>query len=567
MGEMHERSDAQLLRDYAEHGDEAAFREIVTRHTDFVYSAALRQLNSPDLACDIAQSVFADLARKARPVSEKITGDSSLAGWLHRSTRYAALNQLRDNRRRLAHERQAMEQLFTDSDPGPDWERIRPLLDEALDGLSDQDREALLLRYFKNRDFRAVGLALGVSDDAAQKRVRRAVENLREFFAKRGVTVGASGLVAVISANAVQAAPVGLAASISTALAGTSLVTSATTTATQVIVMTTLQKTLVATAFVAVIGAGIYQTREAAKLRGQVQSLRQEQDQQQSFKEQIRQLQRERDSATNRLAAVVTENANLKRKPGEVLKLRGEVSKLRQENATAALTSALNKITADPATRKLLRDQQKMGMTAIYKELAQRLNLTPEQAEKFNDLLADSVMDNVDQITAILRDGKTGEEMNQVFAAQDAALLEKLQELLSPDAVSQYKDYSRNLASFLTSQQFKPMLTGDDASKQEKARQLYQVMQEETQSILTGAGLPSDFQTVPILNFRNIASEAEGEQNLKMLESIYERVAVRAGSFLSQEELEKFKEFRTSAINNNRMALTMNRKMMAPVSK
>ena len=331
--------------------------------------------------------------------------------------------------------------------------------------------------------------------------------------------------------------------------------------------MTTPQKTLIATALVAVIGAGIYQTRETAKLRGQVQSLRQEQDHQQSFKEQIRQLQHERDTATNRLAAVVTENANLKRNPGEVLKLRGEVSKLRQENATAASTIALNKITADPATRKLLRDQQKMGMTAIYKELAQRLNLPPEQAEKFNDLLADSVMDNVDQITAILRDGKTGEEMNQLFAAQDVALLEKLQELLGPDAVSQYKDYSRNLASFLTSQQFKPMLTGDDASKQEKTKQLFQVMQEETQSILTGAGLPPDFQTVPILNFRNIASEAEGEQSLKMLDSIYARVAARAGSFLSQEELEKFKEFRTAAINSSRMGLTMNRKLMGPVSK
>ena len=101
---MHEQSDAQLLRDYAEHGDEAAFHEIVTRHTDFVYSAALRQMNSPDLAGDIAQSVFTDLARKARPISEKITGDRSLVGWLHRSTRYATLTHLRDDRRRLAHE-------------------------------------------------------------------------------------------------------------------------------------------------------------------------------------------------------------------------------------------------------------------------------------------------------------------------------------------------------------------------------------------------------------------------------------------------------------------------------
>ena len=69
MGEMQDKSDAQLLRDYAERRDEAAFREIVTRHTDFVYSAALRQMESSDLAADIAQSVFVDLARKANALA------------------------------------------------------------------------------------------------------------------------------------------------------------------------------------------------------------------------------------------------------------------------------------------------------------------------------------------------------------------------------------------------------------------------------------------------------------------------------------------------------------------
>lgn len=211
MGEMHEESDAQLLRDYDEDGNEAAFRELVTRHTDLVYSAALRQVYSPDLAGDIAQSVFTDLARKACPLAETMPAGGSLAGWLHRGTRYAALSHLRDTRCRLANERQAMEQLRTNSESTPDWERIRPVLDEALDSLGDEDREALLLRYFKNHDFRAVGVALGVSDDAAQKRVSRAVESLREFFVKRGVAVGTSGLVALICANAVQAAPVGLA--------------------------------------------------------------------------------------------------------------------------------------------------------------------------------------------------------------------------------------------------------------------------------------------------------------------------------------------------------------------
>src|SRR5438046_7324112 len=105
MDEMHEKSDAQLLRGYAQHGDESAFRHIVPRHTDLVYSVALRCVNSPDLACDIAQSVFTDLSSKARPLAEKLADGASLVCWLYCSTRFAALNQLRNDHRRLAHER------------------------------------------------------------------------------------------------------------------------------------------------------------------------------------------------------------------------------------------------------------------------------------------------------------------------------------------------------------------------------------------------------------------------------------------------------------------------------
>jgi RNA polymerase sigma factor (sigma-70 family) len=219
--EMHEKPDAQLLRDYADGGDEAAFGALVARYTDLVYSSALRQVESPDAAADIVQGVFLDLARKADSVGAQLEAHASLAGWLHRGTRYAALNHLRANRRRITNERQAMEQLVTDSEPSPDWEVIRPVLDEALDSLEDADREAVLMRYFQQRDFRTVGEALGVNDDTAQKRVSRALERLRGFFSQRKVTVGATALGVLLSAHAVQAAPAGLAAATAAAVAGT----------------------------------------------------------------------------------------------------------------------------------------------------------------------------------------------------------------------------------------------------------------------------------------------------------------------------------------------------------
>jgi len=338
----------------------------VARHADLVYSAALRQVGSADLASDVAQSVFTDLASKARPLAGKLAEGSSLVGWLYRSTRFAALTQLRGDRRRLANERQAMEQLLTNSESEADWERVRPLLDEAMAGLSDDDREAVLLRYFKNDDFRAIGQALGVSDDAAQKRVSRAVERLRDFLSRRGVTVGASVLVALISANAVQAAPASLAVTISAAaLGGTTLITSATVIATKAIVMTTLQKTLLAAAVTVLAGAGIYEAHRASDLGGQLQLLQQQQG---PLTDQIQQLQRDRDTFALHLAALRDERAASKPGQDELLKLRRENARLRNDLATVEKTKAAS---SDPLTSAAVSWKNRVAL------LKARMEATP----------------------------------------------------------------------------------------------------------------------------------------------------------------------------------------------
>ena len=290
----------------------------------------MRQVYSPDLARDVTQSVFTDLARKARGVSANLSPEASLVGWLYRGTRFAARDLYRNETRRTQRERQAMELLHPTPETPPDWEQLRPVLDEAMSELDDTERDAVLLRYFKNHDLRTVGTTLGISDDAAQKRVSRAVERLREFFAKRGVTVGASGLAIIISANAVQAAPVGLALTISTAavLTGTTLATSATVTATKAIAMTTLQKTIVTATVAVLAGVGIYKARQASQLREQIQMLQQAQL---PLSEQVRQLQIGFSEATNRLASLRDENERLNRNAAELLKLRGEVGLLRNQ--------------------------------------------------------------------------------------------------------------------------------------------------------------------------------------------------------------------------------------------
>ena len=320
---MNRLTDQQLLRDYAGCRSEAAFAELVRRHVDLVYSAALRLLPDPHLAQDVTQQVFLALAQNAQHVADHPV----LAGWLHRTTRNLAAETVRSNVRRQAREREAaaMNELIANP-PDNTWENIAPHLDAALDELSDADRHALLLRYFERKSAQEMAQTLGISDEAAQKRVSRAVERLREFLARRGVTVGAGGLAVLITANAVQAAPAGLVVTIS---AAASALTAATlTTATKAIAMTTLQKTLVTTALVATLGTGAYEAWQASNLREQNQTLQQ---QQASLAGQLQELQQGRDDFTNRLAALLHENASLKSNGAELLRLRGEMTRLKAQ--------------------------------------------------------------------------------------------------------------------------------------------------------------------------------------------------------------------------------------------
>jgi RNA polymerase sigma factor (sigma-70 family) len=306
-------TDLQLLARYVQKHAEDAFTEIVRRHLNLVFSAALRQVRSPELAQEVAQSVFIDLARQAN----RLAPDTILSAWLYQIARRTAIDVVRREVRRQ-HREQVASELTAVNAASTDWTQIEPFLDEAMHALDDTDRAAVLLRYFENKSFLQVGQALGTTDDAARKRVSRAVERLREFFASHGVTVAASGLVVLISANAVQAAPAGLAATISSAavLAGTAVATTTTTAAlTKAIAMTTLQKTLITVALVATVGTGIYEARQASTLRDQVRALQQQQ---------VESVTHERDASTGQTATVRDEET------ANQLQLRAEVERLRQ---------------------------------------------------------------------------------------------------------------------------------------------------------------------------------------------------------------------------------------------
>jgi RNA polymerase sigma factor (sigma-70 family) len=249
--------DLTLLREYARGNSEEAFAALVSRHVNLVYSVALRQVRDPHLADEITQAVFIILARKAASLGPK----TILSGWLCRAARYASANALTIQRRRQRREQEAhMQTILNEPASDETWTQIAPLLDGALEKLGQKDHDAVVLRFFEGRNFREVGAALGTSEDAAKMRVSRALEKLRNFFAKRGMSSTTAIIAGAISANSVQAAPLALAKSV-TAVAITKGAAASVSTLTLIqgalkLMAWTKAKTAMAVGTVAILGIG-----------------------------------------------------------------------------------------------------------------------------------------------------------------------------------------------------------------------------------------------------------------------------------------------------------------------
>jgi RNA polymerase sigma factor (sigma-70 family) len=262
---VNQSSDHDLLREYAERGCEAAFTELTRRYVDLVYTAALRLVRNTALAEEVSQGVFLALARNCNKVRKTV----HLAAWLHQTTHHMAANTVRSEVRRRARELEAavMNELSSASHQ-PDWESLAPQLDSSLLELSEADRDAILRRYFQRQPAHEMADVLGISDVAAQKRVNRAVDRLRQILTRRGLAVGTQVLVGLVLANGVQSAPAGLAASISSSAAAGACVPIAKGLAgIKFLLMTTFQKTVLTAAILATAGIGVYQLNQVRTRR------------------------------------------------------------------------------------------------------------------------------------------------------------------------------------------------------------------------------------------------------------------------------------------------------------
>ena len=253
---MQATEHSALLRQYVENHSDEAFALLVAQHINLVYSVALRQVGNPHQAEEITQAVFIILAKKAA----ELRHNKALSSWLFQAAYLTANNFVRSEIRRHCREQEAFMQSSLNESGTGIWASIAPSLDTAVAGLNEKDRRAIVLRFYEGRNLREVGVALGASEEAAKKRVTRALEKLQRFFLKRGITSTTEILAGAISANSVQAAPAMLAKSVS-AVAMTKGVAASGSTLTLIkgalkIMAWTKMKSAIVIAAVALAGAG-----------------------------------------------------------------------------------------------------------------------------------------------------------------------------------------------------------------------------------------------------------------------------------------------------------------------
>jgi RNA polymerase sigma factor (sigma-70 family) len=368
---MLDETDAVLLSRYQEYRAEEAFAELVRRHIDGVYSAAIRRLGGDThLAEDVTQIVFTALARQA----DRLSTHAFLTGWLYAATRNHAVTLVRRERRRRVREEKAdpMNQIFSD-EPAMDWSQMAPILDSLLDRLGEADRNAVLLRFVDRRAFAEIGIVMQLSEDAARMRVDRALGKLRVLLARKGITSCSAALGLALADRAAIAAPVGLAETVAaTALGAAPAAVTGTLTALKI--MSTTKSILTAAAIataVAGIGTAIYEYRTGRAIKVSLAAADQANET----------LLTQRRTVESSLKAAQATLANLR--PAAAISARTEET-VPKWNPLAEGRAFLGR---HPEVRATLDARERALCLNRFGPLLNSLNLTSDQTDRFVSLM------------------------------------------------------------------------------------------------------------------------------------------------------------------------------------
>lgn len=332
---MSEKTDSELLREYAEGRSESAFETLLRRHIGLVYSAAVRMVVDRHLAEDVTQAVFVALAARSGSLSER----TMITGWLHRTACNLAAKAVRSEVRRRNRERDAVE--LQDSQEDSTWKALAPILDYVLDELHETDRDVVLLRFFERKTAAEIGARLSLSEEAAQKRVSRAMEKLRILLSREGVCVSTATLGTILGAHALEAAPAALASTISAAaLATASGGFGVSLPLLKTMTMTKLQVSAVSALIVIGTATPFLMQRQTVK------ALREENRALLARAESMGLVRQQTEGLSNQLEQVQQAQALSRAQMAELMRLRGEVALLRRESQELARLRAERKAPA-----------------------------------------------------------------------------------------------------------------------------------------------------------------------------------------------------------------------------
>jgi RNA polymerase sigma factor (sigma-70 family) len=457
--------DGTLLRTYARERSEDAFGELVQRHLPLVYAAALRRTGGDaHRAKDVAQIVFTALARDAAALSHH----TALTGWLYAATRNAAIDLVRSETRRRQREQKAhlMEDISS-PETSADWEQLRPVLDEAMDELDGRDREAVLLRFFEGRPFAAVATALRVSEDAARKRVDRALEKLGGLLARRGITSTGGALAVLLANQTTVAAPAGVAASITAAAVAGAGVGAAGVGA-GIFLMTTSKVVagVAATVAAIAIGSAIY---EAGAARDSAQQLASANADRAALRAQMDAAQTRAQQAGEKLASA--EKA-LSAASAAAQPVAAPITRPPASQSGPAMDYVLE----HPETHPTFLQQQGLRVRSRYDGFLKAAGLSSEQQQQFLQKMERGMADELDFLSSLHTHGfgvgnlpkdPEGQALFQQLLAEKQARAQELQtsikELLGDDAFRKFQQYSATIPERNVAEQLAGRLYPTDA--------------------------------------------------------------------------------------------------------
>ncbi|MBI5768034.1 MAG: sigma-70 family RNA polymerase sigma factor [Verrucomicrobia bacterium] len=476
-------SDAALLSRYAAEHDEAAFAELVRRYLNLVYFTALRQVGGDaHRAEDVTQNVLTRLARKAAA----LTHHEALAGWLHTSTRFAASEEMRTERRRARREQEAFAMHATSGDSGNDteWDRLRPVIDEALAELSEADREAVLLRYFAGQPLAAVGAKQQVSENAARMRIDRALDKLHALLAKRGVTSTSGALAAALANQALASAPAGLAASV-TGTVLTSVAAGAVGVGLFGLMSTAkFAAGIAVVAGVVGVGTAVHEHRatarvgaEAAALRDEAATLRAQQARQAG---RLRAVEQAAQAGEARAATLEKELAAARATPS------AGTGASSSAGASGPVPISVDPMLSDPEYFRLNGEKTRAQLRQKFGALYTALKLTPEQISRFEANRTEHSQAQLEVISSAAARGVSTSDpsVSQLLVDGLMSWDKELMALLGPDGYKLYAEHNRlQTAATFASELAGSVFRTDSPMTAAQGEQLTRLISQETRSI------------------------------------------------------------------------------------